>query len=263
MPHTLNGISKISNLFANAQGDAMFVNPTTTDHLITFIVGMRDLNPFANADSGAGQGTSVADKEADPLVSRESDGAFTQHSALRLVDLDNSDVATWNLDGYLPSLYFFQRASVSSGATVPVVVASTFLDALDSDADDWAAGRPIFDGGIDAITLDFTAATYASSTGVTGASNPVVTGALSISSGNLVLVFVVMKSANAIGDVYVEKSSDHTHQQVLPVLATGKCVGTEAHWVIAGADAAYADTNIVKVKNPLGYELSFIATISS
>jgi hypothetical protein len=264
MSHVLRSTSQISNLIPNAQGDnlVMSTNPTATDALIAFVIGMRDFDPFANATTGLGQGTAIADREADPVVTDNHGGdTFVQRQSLRMVDLNVSNVATWNLDGYFPSLYMFEVNSAAGGATT-INVNSMYTNANDSsDADDWS-DRPIFDGGVDVIALNYATSTYASSTAITGATDPVVTGALSITSGNLVLALVVMKSGNAIGNVYIEKS-DGTHKQVLTVLATGKCVGTEAHWVLVGDAAAYADQNILKVDNPLQYELSFLASVWS
>ncbi len=257
----LQSISKVSNLWANAQGDHMYVKPTVTDHLMTFVIGMRDYNPFANAKTGAGQGTAIADREDDPIASREVDGPMTLRSSTKMVDLDVADVATWNLDGFFPSLYLFTRASASGGWTDPatgdVIVNSSFAG---TNADDWT-DRPIFNGGLDAITVDYPACTYASSTTQTGATNPVVKTPLSLGLGSLVLVLVVMKSGNAIGDVTIDKTSDNSHTQTLAVIDSGKCVGTEAHWVLVGGDAAASDCDEIRVANPLGYELSFVAGI--
>jgi hypothetical protein len=121
--------------------------------------------------------------------------------------------ADWNIDGYYPSLYVWVCAS-AIGGSYPVNLNSVYQNGITAPLD-LAAGKPVFDGGINFQVIDWTGMTGVaiedggspasfSQTAITAA-NPAVTAAIVTSgsgsppTGDLVIVVGLQKNANGLG----------------------------------------------------------------
>jgi len=109
--------------------------------------------------------------------------------------------ADWSLDGYYPSLYIWACYSANAG-TYAVNLNSVYQDGVTAPLD-LAAGKPVFDGGINFQVIDWTNMTGVSLDGVSvglSSANPAVAPAFQTTQANdLIIAVGLQKSANGLG----------------------------------------------------------------
>jgi len=198
--------------------------------------------------------------------------------------------ATWNIDGYYPCVYVF----VCYGANLPAAVSSPFItsyvpplkvtvnscyqNGIDPPQD-LAAGKPIFDGGVDIIVVPFTDMTAVSADGestnisdpssTVGSNNPAQGIPITTTgTGDLVIALALQKSANGLGlgaDATLHGGSAAGSPPVASggygMVANGKLVGSEAHYLIEWGVQTTAGSWTPSFANPIGYD-TIIAAIA-
>jgi hypothetical protein len=141
--------------------------------------------------------------------------ADADYSGYSIPPLANTSwpAADWSIDGYYPSLYIWVCASANAGS-YNVNLNSVYQNGISAPLD-LAAGKPIFDGGINFQVIDWTGMTGAtieiggspasdSQVAITAA-NPAVTAPIVTSGGgsppvgDLVIVVGLQKNANGLG----------------------------------------------------------------
>jgi hypothetical protein len=170
--------------------------------------------------------------------------------------------SNWSIDGYYPSMYMWAATGVSAG-TYKVNLKSVFnnpASTSDLSADAQAAGRPIFDGGVTFLVIRFsgvlpTAAEDGDSIGVSVAAKAAPAAFTTTQGAELLLACGLMKSGNVFTTGHVNQGGTDTVDAVT-LLASGKLVGSEAHYAIEMATPASASaTTYLYFSNPLGYEM--------
>lgn len=164
----------------------------------------------------------------------------------------------WNLDGKYPSVYIFYALNVAGG-TYTVSVNSCYQDGTTRPAD-LAAGKPIFDGGVDIHVFEFSGIALAAATdgsqGQMSAANPAVTPSFTTTTaGDLILTAGFMKSGNAFSTY---APAGITAGSTV-MLASGKCVTSQAHWGIQMQLQTANGAIQPGFTNPLGYEMAVSA----
>lgn len=159
----------------------------------------------------------------------------------------------WSLDGKYPSVYIFYALNVTAG-TYTISVNSCYQDGT-TRPQDLAAGKPIFDGGVDIHVFEFSgvaaAAATDGSTGQMSAANPAVAPSYTTTtSGDLILTAGLMKSGNAFS-TYAPVGTTGT-----TMLAAGKCVNSQAHWAVQMQLQTANGAIAPGFTNPLGYEMA-------
>jgi len=158
----------------------------------------------------------------------------------------------WSLDGYYPSIYVWVVNSANAG-TYNVNLNSSYQNGIVPPLD-LAAGKPIFDGGVNFQVVKFTGMTAVAADGATtaiSAASPAVGGAITTTAANdLVLNVGLQKSANALGVGTDALISGGGYTRV----TNGKLVGSEAHYVVEWGIKLTAGAFTPQFANPLGYE---------
>jgi hypothetical protein len=162
----------------------------------------------------------------------------------------------WALDGYLPSVFMFYALNVAGGSQT-VTVKSCYLDGTTRPTC-LAAGKPIFDGGLDVHILEFSGIVTASasdgSQGQLSAANPAITPSFTTTTaGDMILTAGIMKNNSAFS-TYAPAGTTGT-----TLLASGKCVGSQAHWGIQMQLQTSAGAITPGFTNPLQYEMAVMA----
>ena len=170
--------------------------------------------------------------------------------------------SNWSIDGFYPSMYIWAVSNVAAG-TYNVKLNSTFNNpASNSDlsAGAQAAGRPIFEGGVTFLVIRFSGVQLASpqdghSIGTSAAAKSAPAAFTTTQGSELLLAAGLMKSGNVFSIGHVNQGGTDTADAVT-LLASGKLVGSEAHYAIemATPSAANAATYLY-FSNPLGYEM--------
>lgn len=267
--------SKIANLFSNQQGDNAYVTAASGDCLIAVAIGLKSLDPFDQLHSshptldvayfpGLTDFMPSAPTISDNSVTSPPGGnSWVLEASYNLQDADYTVItsppvptvrpsALWNLDGYFPSIYIWIVTAAAAG-TYAVNLNSMYRDGITRPGD-LAAGKPIFDGGVDFFVTKFTGMTGTAADGNSSAissANPAVSGAITTTgTGDLVFAVGLQKSANGLG----LGPTDGTLSTQYARVADGKLVGSEAHylaeWGIQTSNGAWTP----KFANPLGYE---------
>ena len=198
----------------------------------------------------------------------------------------------WGIDGYYPSVYVFAcfGAVLPSAITLtetvsppyvnpPITATYTYTPQLkinvnscyDNGIDppaDLAAGKPIFDGGVNIAAFDFTgmvgAATDGGSTNISdptstvGSNNPALgTPIVTTGTGDLVFALGLQKNANGLG-----QGTDVTLTNGYSTVGSGKLVGTTgAHYVAEWGIQTAAGSWTPQFANPIGYD-TIIAAVA-
>lgn len=160
----------------------------------------------------------------------------------------------WSLDGYYPNIRVFYAMNVAGGQQT-VNVNTVFEDGA---APQYVAGRPIFDGGVDIHVFEFpnTALTGAAdqSNGQLSSAAVATSGTFTtVGDGDLILSVGLMKSGNAFS---TSAAAGTTGTQMI---ASGKCVSTQAHWGIQAAIQTTHGAITPGFANPLGYEMAVVS----
>jgi hypothetical protein len=202
---------------------------------------------------------------------------------LNLVDSDYTVISTpppagspypassWNLDGFYPSIYIWVAKNAVAG-NYNVNLNSMYNDGIDYPQD-LAAGKPIFDGGVDfqvfvVANADLTTPVDDSSIGLSSAAIAVSAAPLttSASNGDLLLAIGLQKSGNVFSTGTVQPASTSpviAEGAAMSMAACGKLVGSEAHWMVEYALTAPGSAGSFDpyFNNPLEYEM-VVATIA-
>jgi hypothetical protein len=174
--------------------------------------------------------TSIAFKSIDAKVTAGT--AFTDQSKA-------------DMTAEYPAIYVYKKsAGVAAGEIVNAKCAYSGPAVAGSADANNAAGVSIFNGGVNAVALEFSGVTGAATERhQTSTANPAVAGATMGANGNLQIAVGYMKNANTFS---------------LPagwLLAyADKCVGTQDHFVVAYKIVSGADVG--QFTNPLGYEMA-------
>lgn len=175
----------------------------------------------------------------------------------------------WSLDGYYPSLYVWVCAAALPGP-YNVNLNSVYQDGI-SAPQDLAAGKPIFDGGVNFQVLRLTGAaepevsfTIGTSTSALATSGPITTTA---ADGDALISIALMKSGNVFAPGTVGTGGVAGTGAAMSQVASGKLVGSEAHYMVEYALTAPGSAGSFNpsFSNPLGYEMVVcnIALLSS
>jgi hypothetical protein len=169
--------------------------------------------------------------------------------------------ANWNLDGYYPCLYVWVCNSANAG-TYPVNLNSVYQDGVVAPLD-LAAGKPIFDGGINFQVFDIGDMTSVAVDGTAvaiTAANPAVTAPIvTTQNDDAVIVIGLQKSANGLGlgtDATLDGTAGSPPTAMLGYqrVSNGKLVGSQAHYLIEWGVQTVAGSWTPQFANPLGYE---------
>jgi hypothetical protein len=193
-----------------------------------------------------------------------ADGDYTGYS---IPPAPNSQwpSAKWNLDGYYPCIYVWVCASANAGSYA-VNLNSVYQDGIVAPLD-LAAGKPVFDGGLNFQVFDIADMSSVTVDGTATAisiANPAVTAPIVTTGADAVVVIGLQKSANGLGlgtDATLDGSagSPPTTQSGYTRVTNGKLVGSEAHYLVEFGVQAAAGSWTPQFANPLGYETILLA----
>jgi hypothetical protein len=164
----------------------------------------------------------------------------------------------WNLDGYYPSIYIWVAQNANAG-TYAVNLNSVYQNGIVEPLD-LAAGKPIFDGGVNFQVIKFSGiltsgAADGSSFGTSTAAASAAPAFTTTQGSELLLSVGLMKSGNVFGAGSVIQAAVPTADAVSRI-SNGKLVGSEAHYMVEYAiPAAASATTQLSFSNPLGYEM--------
>jgi hypothetical protein len=166
----------------------------------------------------------------------------------------------WNLDGYYPCLYVWVCASANPG-TYAVNLNSVYQDGIVAPLD-LAAGKPVFDGGINFQVFDIgdmTGVTVDGAATAISVASPAVTAPIVTTGADAVFAIGLQKSANGLNlgtDATLDGTagSPPVTQSGYSRVSNGKLVGSEAHYLIEWGVQASAGSWTPQFANPLGYE---------
>ena len=202
---------------------------------------------------------------------------------LNLVDSDYTVVSTpppagtaypasqWNLDGFYPSIYIWVAKNAVAG-NYNVNLNSCYDDGIDYPQD-LAAGKPIFDGGVDFQVFviagaDLTTPVDDSSVGLSSAAIAVSAAPLTTTApnGDILLAVGLQKSGNVFSTGTVQPASTSpviAEGAAMSMVSCGKLVGSEAHWMVEYAITAAGSAGSFDpyFNNPLEYEM-VVATLA-
>lgn len=168
----------------------------------------------------------------------------------------------WNIDGYYPSIYVWAATGVSAG-TYAVNLNSMYVNPAstsDLSAGALAAGKPIFDGGVNFQVVKFSnilalSAQDGHSIGASTAAKAAPAAFTTTQTGELLLAVGLMKSGNAFSLGKVNQGGTDTTDAVSSI-SNGALVGSEAHYAVEYAIPAAANAaTLLYFSNPLGYEM--------
>ena len=274
---------KIENIVSNAQGDNVTLNCNAGDALVAIAIGLRANSRFDDFHTGYAIGTGTAagyfralpdSVAADPTISDSKSGVWSSPLAARVQESDYTVSTTppvapnpypssqWSIDGYYPSMYIWSQLNAQAGA-LTVNLKSVFnnpASTSDLSAGAQAAGRSIFDGGVTLLVIRFSGVLTAgaadgTSIGLSTAAKAAPAAFTTTQGSELLLAAGLMKSGNVFGTGKVNQGGTDTADAV-SMIACGKLVGSEAHYMveIATPAAANAATKLY-FSNPLGYEM--------
>ncbi len=207
-------------------------------------------------------GTSAFHVDAG-TASRNSGNDWTIAANLNLADSDYTVVtvpppggspypsAKWSIDGYYPSVYVFVSENVSAG-TYKVTLNSCY-NSTTVRPGGLAAGKPIFDGGVNfgaTVFHGMGGATADGSATAVSTANPAVTAPIvTTGSGDLVFVVGLQKNANGLG-----LGTDVSLTSGYSMVSNGKLVGSQAHFLVEWGIQTASGSYTPQFANPLGYE---------
>lgn len=171
----------------------------------------------------------------------------------------------WSIDGYYPSLYIWTATAALAGS-YNINLNSVYQNGIIAPGD-LAAGKPIFDGGVNFQVLKLTGAgsPEVSFTIGTSTSNPATAGAITTTAvdGNALISVGLMKNGNAFSAGTQNVTAGAATGTAMSVIASGTLVGSEAHYLVEYGltPAGSAGSFNPNFSNPLGYEM-IVASIS-
>jgi hypothetical protein len=166
----------------------------------------------------------------------------------------------WGLDGNFPSIYIYYALDVVGGS-YNVNVSSCYQNGTTRPSQ-LAAGKPIFDGGIDAVVLEFSGilpanaqdgSTAAVTAAINGAGASVVPSFTTTTAGDMILTVGYMKNGNAFSQ-YAPAGTTGTTILTRSSIPTSQGHGAVQFQLQTGAGAITPG-----FLNPLQYEMSIIA----
>jgi hypothetical protein len=190
---------------------------------------------------------------------------------INLVDSDYTPAATpptapnpypasqWSIDGYYPSLYVWVAQAALAG-TYTINLNSVYQNGVIAPGD-LAAGKQIFDGGVNFQVFKFTGAgapevSFAIGTSAAALATP---GAITTTAadGDALISIGLMKNGNVFSAGTVGTGGVAGTGAAMSVISSGKLVGSEAHYMVEyGLTAAgSAGSFNPSFSNPLGYEM--------
>jgi hypothetical protein len=272
MAIVLKEVQQNSNIVAQANGEQFVMNCDLDDTLALIVIGWRSLDPQKNRNPESD--TSLADDTvADFVVNVIEDnpinltltnaGSWDHQQGILPMDgvlLTATPPATyartlWNVDGYFPSIYMLHNTADCPGGQAIVNVATQYQV---DDGGTYGGGsvsgmRPIFDGGVNMIMLRYSGLTGHTNGnhGIeTTIANPaIVTSSSTLATGDLGIVVGLMKNGNQMSTGQCTDTADPCS-----FIAAGKCVGTEAHWMVETVVVTGSGSSI-SVVNPGQYEM--------
>ncbi len=201
-------------------------------------------------------------------ATREGGNTWTLVANLNLADSDYTGVGSskWSLDGYYPSVYIWVAQNVEAGP-YNVNLNSCYDNGIDPPQD-LAAGKPIFDGGVNFQVFALkgaatSGAVESSSYGNIGTttSNPATAPnvlATTAANGDVLITVGLMKSGNVFGVGTVGVSgagSPPVPGAAMTRISNGRLVGSEAHYAVEYAPVVDLGSFDPNFSNPLGYEM--------
>jgi hypothetical protein len=211
---------------------------------------------------------------AEAITTSSIGGSVNNWTLIANIDLVDSDytVATtpptapnpfpsskWSIDGYYPSLYIWVATGANAG-TYNINLNSTYQNGIVPPLD-LAAGKQIFDGGVNFQVFKFTGAgspevSFAIGTSSAALSTP---GAITTTAadGDALISIGLMKNGNVFAAGTVGTGGVAGAGAAMSVISSGKLVGSEAHYIVEyGLTAAgSAGSFNPSFSNPLGYEM--------
>lgn len=234
---------------------ATFLNGQTAAVVIAGAATFTVSDPTKHGTSASHSDTGTA--------SRTSGNDWVLAANINLVDSDYSVVSvpppggspypsvTWSLDGYFPSIYVWVAENVTAG-TYKINFNSCYQSGT-TRPQDLAAGKPIFDGGVNAGATVFHGMTAVAADGhatAVSTANPAVTAPITTTgSGDLVYVVGLQKSANDFG-----LGTDGSLTAGYSTIASGKLVGSQAHFLVQWGIQTSAGAWTPQFSNPQQYE---------
>lgn len=224
--------------------------------LVTVVVGKKNPNPYT-AGTTTTEGTQDMNTNTPAPVFANQAGVVTNwsvSSTFKSIDAKTitgtlfTDESDPDLNADYPAIYVAKKTT-GVLADESILVKSAYIGPQASPSQDanGAAGVSIFNGGVNAVALEFSGIVTGTATEqhrVTTA-NPAVSGAgtLAASSGDVMIAAGYMKNANTFA-----ASSGWT------VVYMDKCVTGQDHFVVAYKIVSGADQG--SFSNPLGYEMA-------
>jgi hypothetical protein len=170
----------------------------------------------------------------------------------------------WSIDGYYPSLYVWVVTAANAG-TYNVNLNSTYQNGIIPPLD-LAAGKQIFDGGVNFQVFKLLGSTGPEVTFAIGTSAAALAtpGAVTTTAanGDALVSIGLMKNGNVFSAGTVGTGGVAGTGAAMQQIGSGKLVGSEAHYMVEYAltAAGSAGSFNPSFSNPLGYEM-VIATI--
>jgi Ice-binding-like len=165
----------------------------------------------------------------------------------------------WSIDGYYPSLYVWVATGANAG-TYNINLNSVYQNGI-IPPQDLAAGKQIFDGGVNFQVFKFTGAgspevSFAinTSSAAVATPGPITTTA---TDGDALISIGLMKNGNVFSAGTQNVTAGAASGAAMNVISSGKLVGSEAHYIVeygltAAGSAGSFNPNF---SNPLGYEM--------
>jgi hypothetical protein len=284
MAWSLTEVSKVSNAFANQQGDVVTIKPTVTnDVLVAAVIGVKHPSPFNLQQTGANDVTALSIEVPPPLFVDNKGNTWTSLAYETLVDSEISVlsgyVSKWWQDGFFPSLYLY--TCVPTVGTTSINVNTMYPeDFTHGDKVTGATGGyysgsvPVFDGGVNIVVAHFNKG--ASVTGIVSGTSGVSVGAsgatgysgyagsdltgLTASAGALIVSLGLMKDGNAFGPGLTQIGGTGATgcAELTSDMIVGDC---SAYFGMEWATALSGTGNKPNWADPLGYEMA-IASVS-
>jgi hypothetical protein len=164
----------------------------------------------------------------------------------------------WSIDGFYPSIYIWVVDAAIAG-TYKINLNSMYANGL-TRPQDLAAGKPIFDGGVNFQVMKFTGMTGPTSDGAStniSTANPAIgTPIVTTGTGDLVFAVGLQKSSNGFN-----LGTDGTLTAGYSRVSNGALVGSEAHYLVEWGIQTAAGSYTPQFSNPLGYE-TIIAAVA-
>jgi hypothetical protein len=197
--------------------------------------------------------------DSDYTVAYPFSGPLANGTLSPFVPSNPYQSSKWSIDGYYPSLYVWVATAANAG-TYNINLNSVYQNGIIEPAD-LAAGKQIFDGGVNFQVFKFT-----------GAGNPEVSFAIGTSSaavatpgpitttaanGDALISIGLMKNGNVFSAGTQNVGGGVATGAAMTQISTGKLVGSEAHYMVEYGTTAPGSAGSFNpnFSNPLGYEM--------